>query len=851
MTFPRPHLLGLLCAFAAPLTADDLDVIPAETLPEAIMPAEHFEIIDLYCIDCHGSDITEGSVNLEELNFTISADLKTAETWQKVLNALNSGEMPPKDEGQLEDEEKVRFLEALSEQLVTARSVLSDSGGVITLRRLNRREYQYTLEDLLGVIPDISNLPDDQAGAEFDTAGASLFFSSDQLEQYLNTARETLRLALFPETPAKPKTTRIEPEEFYTEHYAKAAAAMRDIGARSRAFLAQKGKPASDFGLLDEYQAKKQAHQEWLPRMEDYLARPETKSGATLIMTIKQGGTTKVKLPTIHARGAGDYIVRVRAGHYPNAAERFRYLEFTTSTGSGRKFHGWRKVTAPIEDPEIIEFRYTHHPGEKNQIWIHQRTHQDRADKTLNSRDMFANGIGTPPGIWVDWAELEGPFIDSRRTDVASEILFGKPVIWTDEHYAKTVLDRFAQRAFRGGKPDKEFMELVYDQYLAQRHKGLNRDEALIEPLAIILSTPSFLYMVEATGDENSDLLSNTELATRLSYFLWSAPPDAELMMLVQQDKLSDPDVLLAQTNRLLNDPRADRFVEDFTYQWLEMDRLDTFQFDGLQYEDFDNAVRANAREEIYQTLHTLLDEKRPLSTLLKSDFVVVNDVMAGYYDIPNVEGHEFRKVDLPDGSLRGGLLGTAAVLAMGSDGVRTSPVERGAWVLRHLLNRPPPPAPPNVPQLGRLAGEILDARQLARAHMEEPQCAQCHNKIDPIGFALENFDATGKWREEEIIHIGPVRKGEFKTFPINSSGHLPGGDEFAGYFGLRDAVAEREDAFALGFTEALITYGLGRPYGFTDQNLAEAIVEQAKAASYDPNIFVHALIQSPTFQRK
>lgn len=852
----RPKLLGvLLIAAATPVAADNIAIessdVPATELPTAIMPAAHFETIDLYCIDCHGNDIMEGSVNLEELDYTISTDLKTAETWQKVLNALNSGEMPPEDEMQLEDAEKIHFLDDLSQQLVTARSVLSDSGGEITLRRLNRREYQYTIEELLGVIPNISNLPDDQAGAEFDTSGASLFFSSDQLEQYLNTARQTLRLALFPAKPEKFRTQRIEPEDYYTKHYAKAAVGLHDIGARSRAFLAQKEKPAADYGLLDEYQAKKQAHQEWLPLLERYLARPETKTGAALIVTIKQGGVTRVKLPSMSGRAAGDYIVRVRAGLYPNAAERFRYLEFTTATAGGRKFQGWRKVTASMDDPEVIEFPYTHQPGEKNQIWIHQRTHQDRADKNIANRDMLKNGIGTPPGIWVDWAELEGPILDPHRTKTADSILFKKPFSWSKKRYATAVLERFASRVFRGKNPDPTFMELIYDQYVAQLDKVDSPEEAFIEPLAIILSAPSFLFMVEATGDTKSELLSNHELATRLAYFLWSAPPDAELMALADDGRLTDPSVLEQQTTRLLADHRADRFVRDFTYQWLELERLETFQFNGLQYEDFDNAVRANAREEIFQTMHTLLNERLPLPTLLKADFVVVNDLMAGYYDIPDVHGAEFRKVQLPANSLRGGLLGTAAVLAMGSDGVRSSPVERGAWVLRHLINRPPPPAPPNVPQLGRLAGQILGARELARAHMEEPQCAQCHNKIDPIGFGLENFDATGKWREQEIVQIGPLRKGEFKTFPIDSQGHLPGGEEFANYFGLRDEIAKRPDEFAHGFTEALITYGLGRPFGFTDHTLAESMISQAKIGHYDPNLFIHALVQSPTFQRK
>ncbi len=205
-----------------------------------------------------------------------------------------------------------------------------------------------------GIRPDISTLSDDQATAGFDTSGASLFFSSDQLEQYLATARVTLELVLRSRTPLKSRVVRVEPEEEYTPHYAVAAERMRNTSARARAFLAQQEKPASAFGILDEYQAKRQQVAEWLPLMESYLARSETKTGATLIMTIKEGGMTKVKLPVLGERAEGKYTIRVRVGAYPDAAERFHYLEFTSGFGTGRKLLGWRKVTATLEDPQII-----------------------------------------------------------------------------------------------------------------------------------------------------------------------------------------------------------------------------------------------------------------------------------------------------------------------------------------------------------------------------------------------------------------------------------------------------------------------------------------------------------------
>ena len=246
-----------------------------------------------------------------------------------------------------------------------------------------------------------------------------------------------------------------------------------------------------------------------------------------------------------------------------------------------------------------------------------------------------------------------------------------------------------------------------------------------------------------------------------------------------------------------------------------------------------------------------MLEEKLPIRTLLKSDFVVVNDLLAGYYGIPSVEGHEFRKVKVPENSLRGGLLGTAAVLAMGSDGLRSSPVERGVWVLRHLLNDAPPPAPPNVPMLSRLAGQVLSARELGQAHQEEPQCAQCHQKIDPIGFGLENFTAAGLWRDVETLTIGRKKGSNTKEFEIDPSGQLPGGKKFDDYFGLREAVSEHEDSFARGFTESLIAYGLGRPYGFTDQELSDEIMMSAMPENFELSVFVHALVQSNEFRTR
>jgi len=357
--------------------------------------------------------------------------------------------------------------------------------------------------------------------------------------------------------------------------------------------------------------------------------------------------------------------------------------------------------------------------------------------------------------------------------------------------------------------------------------------------------------MVESVGKDSPPQLDDHELAVRLSYLLWSAPPDEELTRLADAGALSDSSVLKAQTTRLLNDPRCENFIRDFTHQWLEMDRLGMFQFNGVQFPKFDNAVRESAREEIFQTVLHSLRQDRPLRSLLDADYVVVNDVLADYYDIPQVDGHEFRPVKVPPHIPRGGLLGTVAVHAMGSDGMRSSPVERGAWIMRHLLNDPPAPAPPNVPQLGRLDGRVLSARDLQQAHQEQPQCAQCHRKIDPIGFGLENFAANGRWRDMEIVG-GQSKKGSPPMkFEIDPHGSLPSGETFNGFWELRSAVANNHVAFARGFAENLISYGLGRPFGFSDQPLLEVMMKSSPQNNHNIRSFVHALVQSEPFQSR
>ena len=821
--------------------------------PEAILPEKHFEFLDAYCLKCHDSVEEEGGVNLEDLSFNLDS-IETAELWQKALNVMNSGEMPPEDEDQPEAEPKTDFLADLSEQLVLARKILSDSGGVIAMRRLNRREYENTIEDLLGVTINAAELPKDASTGSFDTVGASLFFSSDQFEQYLKIARRALTVALAAPETAEPQRYRQQSEDAINKMVQNRYAKLLDGKTRGEQWKVS-GKSPTEFGFIDEARVKFEAglFERDGVGYEHYLTLPENNTGAVFFATWNGAMTDSITLPK--SAPPGEYIIRARVGGFESAPLHRRFLEIGTVESGARPGElailDYRKISGSYDQPQIVEFPITVTPSSSRKIGVRERQHNNRdAARSILRKARDRDVPLEDPALWIDWLEWEGPINVQKRTAFQNRIFGNDPVEPGNDKYVRKTIQRFSRQAFRAQESSPSFLDKLVSLYRDRREAGDSFRDALIEPLAVVLASPAFLYLKEPQPGDQQRELNDLELAVRLSYFLWSRPPDAELYKVARNSHLKTPAELKRQTDRMLEDPKAWEFMSGFTSQWLHMDRLDFFQFNYEWYPEFDDSAKSAARNEIYHTVRTLLNENLSIGNLLKSDFVVINDLLADYYGIEGVDGHQFRKVKVPKGLPRGGLLGTAAVLAMGSDGERSSPVERGAWVMRKLLHNPPPPAPANVPQLSRLADEMLPARELQVAHMEEPQCAQCHRNIDPIGYGLENFDAAGKWRSLERI-VSNHKKVEDAWAPIDPSGSLPNKTTFRDYYELRDQVAEYEGDFARGLTEALIEYGLGRPYGFTDYDLAEEIIQQTESENFTARSFVHALVQSKPFKQK
>lgn len=865
------HLLISLCAVLSIGSA-----VWAAEVPKVLLEEKHRSFLREYCVECHGPEKQKGKLRLDDVSFAIDS-VEKADRWQKILNQINSGEMPPEDAKVPERGAKTLFLDVLSETMVRARKTLGDAGRCTVLRRLNRRELRNTLRDLFGTDADVRALPDDGAAVgngegEFDTFGSSLFLSSDQFEQYHSIGRRVAEAALARwERSTKPipakRTVRTEVE----------VAARRQIAGllngyflggyrKAKEWEAAGSKPerAKEFGFPDEHEAKFRinTYMQAGPYLGQYLALPKGDEGAWLMYSgANLHDTEKIVIPADAA--SGRYVLRLLVGASEKVPFSRRFMEMGIAPDQENfDLLGLFQITGTLQRPQKIEVQVDVTDGGNRTFTFREKRHGDRAaDGFRQALAKATNGVGLDPALWVDWVEWEGP-VEEAQEPSRWKGLFGLATPPSEERgeEIRGVLRHFVRRAFRGIDPEESFIDRLVAIHVAGVKAGKTTVAALAEPMAVVLASPGFLYLSEPPkGERRTGGLTGLEIASRLSYFLWSSAPDDALLADAKQGKLKEAEVLGAHVRRMIRDPRASGLASGFTHQWLDLERLDFFRFNHQLFPEFDESTRAAARSEVYQTFHYLLKEDADCRQLLKSDFVVVNPLLADYYGLPIPKGEGFQRVKLPKGSPRGGLPGMAAILAMGSNGERTSPVERGAWVLRKLLHSPPPPAPPNVPQLSRLEGKAMSARERLKAHQEESQCAQCHRKIDPIGFAFENFDAAGKWRTEEahyrmgwVINNGPPHgKVVAKTFPIDPAGSIHEGPSFRDFFEFREVLVSRGDDFLRGLIENLYAYGLGRRVSFADVDTIQRQFEASKSDGGHLAAMVERIVLSDEFRSR
>ncbi len=807
-------------------------------------PPDIHKFFETNCIKCHGPKKQKGSVRLDDLPSEI-VDGAAAQRWQDVLDVLNLSEMPPEDEDQPSKEALANTLEQLTSGITSARKRLTDSGGEIVIRRLNSREYANTIKDLFGIAVPIDSLPEDETLEGFDNLGQAQSFSSLHLDRYLSLGEKVINLTLKKET-ANAKTARTD--------YGNKDHKMSDAQKKSLGRIEKNLKAATKRNQSkdpEKNQVVKVGMRE-KQLLTEYIALPEGETGAVIPF---KGINASIKKEISDIPGT--YKVRVRCGSADGKRHEDLHLQVERIVFNSKVAQAtdWYQVTGTIKEPETIEFLFEVDNIRVNSIELSRRdgrtSKQEEVSEVRGYQSQFNKILhlwnDDRPDIWIDWLEIEGPLPAAEAPLSAKNMFLGKDPKKLSEQDVRPILENFAFHANRRLQPETTVIDALETVYKSSRGHGKPVKDALTDTLRIVLASPSFLWLYEPSPENSPPRnLTERELAIRLSYFLWSSPPDEELYNLAMDKRLGDPKILAAQIDRMLADPRSNAFVETFLTAWLELDRFDLIDSSVVANKTYDAAAKSQTRQETIAFFNYLLQKDLPIQNLISSDFAVLNALTAAFYGIPDVTGDEFREVKLPPKSIRGGLLGQSAILTLTGTGERTSPVERGVYTLRKILNRPPPPAPANVPMLDEESIGSQSMRESLAAHMTTAQCASCHRRIDPLGFSLENFDPVGLWRETV-----PSSDGE-TSFPIDTAGFMPDGKtKFDNFLEMRELLTAQSDPFLNGLTEHLMTYALGRTIGFTDRDTLDSITKKTAGENYGLRSLIHNIILSKAFLSK
>lgn len=781
------------------------------------------------CFGCHGEEKQKGEVRLDTLAPALG-DPASAQLWQDVLDVINNGDMPPAEE-KYDEAALAEAVGLLTEDLLKARKLLSDRGGEVVTRRLTELEYINTLRVLTGVTVPESLVPDDESGTDFNTLGHYQTFSPAMLEQYEEAARYAIGQLL---AVPKNRERRIVREDG-AENMLKQKQRQWDERNEQyqRALTVPKGTTDfTKFGFKNDAEymtAFRDAPDFYLPLLRHYLDNPNTESGVVLYQAGMGPIATGI---SAEAEPGAEYIFKAQVAAEPGMPEQSKLLRLSIFQNREKKTLDYFHISGSMEAPEIIEAVVRPEPGRFGlEVGVSDLFRIRKSNTTAIQRG------GSIPGYWIDWVEIEGPFFPEERDRKRTELLMGKAV--TDDT-APAMIEAFARRAFRGKPVEASFSKQVGVVYQSERESGKSPDEAMVAPLAMILSSPPFLYLGEDKSDAERKTITGMEMATRLSYLLWKEPASAD--MLQAGDRLlSDPAYLDRTVDSMIGDPRFDRFVREFFGQWLQLRKYDGLIFDKVKVAEFGRDRKHFAKEQLYHFCDHLIREDLSLANLIDSDFTLLNGTMATLYG--DVEtgplGDEFVRVALSEKNRhRGGLLGMTLIQAMGSTGEHTAPVERGAFVLRKFLNSPPPPPPPNVPQLAH-EDESLSVREKLRIHKEIPQCISCHRKMDDMGLAMEQFDVIGLWRERE--------NGK----AIVTAGKMHDGTPFADFSEMKQHLLGHRDAMIHSMVQGLIAYALGREAEFSDQEFIDSVVRETRGDDYRFRTLLKAFVRHQTFTSK
>jgi len=772
-------------------------------LPKALGQAHSLKselqpLLTAHCIDCHEGKDAEGHFDLTELGDDLS-DRETARRWVLVHDRMVKGEMPPQGEPRIATAKKSAAIKTLSTVLMRADRARSN----VVLRRLNRTEYEATIRELFGIEVRVKNmLPLDTPTDGFDNVGEGLAVSAEAMQAYLRAADATLDAVFGP--PTKPK---------YIRHETNLLDQKDHLG---NSFIAHR------FGEMFR----------------------KTKDGV-IIFQSRYCPSNLVNFARLRAP-AGTYHVKIRV-RAVQSKEPVTLRIYGGDTIVGRReMHLVGYYDIPPEKWTTVEF--------KDRLVEPNGTFLPKCYGTEGTRkdaDTYPN-----PGLEIGDITIEGPI--EEWPPLSRSRLLGEVDLKTGTvSDVNAILERVLPRAFRRPVDPGEVTPIL-NLAKSELDNGGSFEVALRLALKAALCSPEFLFLEEPGGD----VLSQHALASRLSYFLWSSMPDEELLSLAVAGKLNHPMVLRGQVDRLLNSPKANAFTINFTAQWLSLKDIDFTTPDQKLYPEFDELLKISMVEETQQFFKEMLCEDLSVMNIVDSDFLVVNERLAKHYGIDGVEGQEFRKVTLPADSVRGGIMTQASILKVTANGSNSSPVIRGVWVLENIMGTPVPPPPPNIPAVEPdIRGTTTLREQLAK-HRNIDSCAICHVKIDPAGFALENFDVIGGWRDDYRT-LGEGRRPDVKRAPfthdwvsyklgrpVDATGQTPDGQPFNDIRRFKELLADDVDQITTGLTKKLLTYSMGRTVGFSDRPAIMEIVKKVSNQQYGLRSLIHEIVQSPTFQR-
>ena len=764
-------------------------------------------VLDKYCVTCHNSRLRTAGLALD--TFDVTKPSANADVWERVIVKLRMGSMPPVGSPRPDAATYRTVASWLEKEIDSAAVARPNPGRNSAVHRLNRTEYRNAVRDLFALDVDVTSLlpSDETSDIGFDNNSDVLSITTAHLERYMSAAREVTRLATGLASAAGHKTFDVP------------LLLSQDDRANEELPLGSRGGIAIRyyFPADGEYLFKVRLRRTW----QEYILGMGTphqldiRVDGELLGRLSVGGqATGTPAPATFTQVDGDYSEWVQ---YLEQAD--NNLELRALIKSGSRIVGVSFVREMWEPEGVFQPR--------------------QAGELLSNDEAF---YGRPA---VQSVAIGGPYQNSGsgETDSRREIFVCQPRRAGDEKACATkILSRLARRAYRRPATTRDVQTLL-GFFERGRSTGGSFDAGIQLALERLLIDPDFLLRIERTPTRvvpgQAYRLTDLELASRLSFFLWSSIPDQALLAVAERGKLTDPPILEQQVRRMLADPRAKTLVENFAAQWLHLRNLEHVLGDPVAFPDFDLSLVEAFRQETELFLTSMLNEDRSVLNLLNADYTFVNERLARHYGLPGIYGSRFRRVTLPNTKERGGLLGHGGVLALTSYPTRTSPVLRGKWLLDTIFGAPPPSPPPNVPALPErsAASGNVSVRERLEQHRKNPTCASCHAAIDPLGFALENFDALGAWRAADV-------GGQ----PIDATGTTLSGVKLEGISGLRALLLDQPEQFAGTVTKKLLTYALGRELEYFDQPTIRRIVRDASVREYRWSSLILGIVKSPAF---